>query len=250
MIPAWLSFFDGLLAIALALAGLVSAHWALTTPFMGFQMMLLAFLLSLLGLLVGIVGLLMTFLSPSRAAGRPRAVIGVILSLLIILPVARIVVSTRKYPLINDITTDTKSPPEFVGAVKIPQNRGRDMKYDPKFAEIQQAAPAYEGLAPLKLDGSPDDVYKKVEIIAGEFPGWQIKRNDASTRTLEGIATSTLFRFNDDFIIEVRPGDGGQGSLVEMRSKSRDGKGDLGANYNRIESFFKALQGPPRGAPS
>jgi len=45
----------------------------------------------------------------------------------------------------------------------------------------------------------------------------------------------------------VQPAADSSDSLVEMRSKSHDGKGDLGANYNRIESFFKALQGPPRG---
>jgi len=39
----------------------------------------------------------------------------------------------------------------------------------------------------------------------------------------------------------VRPRDGG--SIVEMRSKSRDGKGDIGANAKRIESFFARLKG-------
>ena len=61
------------------------------------------------------------------------------------------------------------------------------------------------------------------------------------------MATSTLFRFHDDFVIQVRPAAETDYSLVEMRSKSRDGKGDLGTNYNRIESFFRALEGPPRG---
>ena len=180
----------------------------------------------------------------------PRAIIGMIFALLVVLPILGVFVSHRQYPPINDITTDTKNPPEFVNALQIAQNHGRDMKYNPKFAEIQEGAAAYAGLAPLKLDGQPDDVYKKVEIIAGEFPGWKITRNDAQARAIEGVATSKLFQFQDDFIIEVRPGEGGSGSLVEMRSKSRDGKGDLGANYNRIMSFFKALQGPVRGAPS
>ena len=41
--------------------------------------------------------------------------------------------------------------------------------------------------------------------------------------------------------IQVRPGPNG-GSLVEMRSKSRDGVGDLGVNYNRIVMFLSKLQ--------
>jgi uncharacterized protein (DUF1499 family) len=37
----------------------------------------------------------------------------------------------------------------------------------------------------------------------------------------------------------VRPADGG--SVVDVRSKSRDGQGDLGANARRIRAFRTAL---------
>jgi len=50
------------------------------------------------------------------------------------------------------------------------------------------------------------------------------------------VATSDLCRFHDDFAVRVRPDDGG--AVVDMRSKSRDGKGDLGANAERIRSFL------------
>lgn len=247
MIPAWLSFFDGLLAIVLVLAGIVVARYGLEPPLFGFALFLAGLLFGLIGLITGLIGVFRTR-SPQRRHAMPRAVMGTIFSLVVVLPILGVFLSHRQYPPINDITTDTKNPPEFVNALQISENRARDMKYDPKFAEIQDATPAYRGLAPLKLEGSPDDVFKKVEIIAGEFPGWQITRNEANTKTIEGIATSKLFQFKDDFIIQVRSGEPGQGSLVEMRSKSRDGKGDLGVNYNRIEAFFAALQGPPRGA--
>jgi uncharacterized protein (DUF1499 family) len=250
MILAWLAFFDGLLAIALALAGIVAAHFGLTPPLMGFQLFLMAFLFSILGFLVGVIALIVTFLMPTRRAGRSRAVVGTIMSLMILAPIGNIFITHRGYPPINDITTDTKNPPEFVHAQDLPANHGRNMKYDAAtYAAKQEAAPAYKGLAPLKFDGKPDDVFEKAEIIAGEIPDWQITDNDPKTHTLEGIATSIVFRFKDDFVIQVRDADNG-GSLVEMRSKSRDGKGDLGTNYNRIESFFRLLQGTPRGVPT
>jgi uncharacterized protein (DUF1499 family) len=252
MIAAWVAFFDGLLAIVLALAGIICAHYELTRPFTGFELLLLGFFIAALGLVIAIVALLMTFLMPTRHAGRTRAVLGAILTLIVILPIVRIIAATRQYPPINDITTDTKEPPEFVHAQELPQNTSRNMKYDPAtYATAQQNAPAYKDLAPLKVHDRPDDVYKKAEIIAGEIPDWQITYRDAKTRSIEGVATSKLFRFQDDFVIQVRPAQG-HGSLVEMRSKSRDGKGDLGVNYNRIEMFFQALQGSPRGvvAPS
>ena len=48
-----------------------------------------------------------------------------------------------------------------------------------------------------------------------------------------------IFRFRDDFVVRVRPD--GEATRVDMRSKSRVGKGDLGANAKRIEQFFQGL---------
>jgi uncharacterized protein (DUF1499 family) len=255
MILAWWTLFDGILALILAIVGIIWAHFGVLPPFhlqlspalFGLYSVLLGFFIAILGFIIGVVALLVTFLMPSRRAGRARAVMGTILALIVAVPIVRITRSTRQYPPINDITTDTKNPPLFVYAQTLPANRSRDMSYKPEMASAQEAAPVYRNLAPLKLPGRPDDVYKRVEIIAGEFPGWQVTYRDPARRTIEGVATSTLFQFKDDFVIQVRPADDSNDSLVEMRSKSRDGKGDLGANYNRIESFFKALQGPPRG---
>ncbi|HLX36292.1 MAG TPA: DUF1499 domain-containing protein, partial [Candidatus Binataceae bacterium] len=79
-----------------------------------------------------------------------------------------------------------------------------------------------------------------------EMPDWTITDTDAANHTIEGYATSALFHFNDDFIIQVRPGPDG-GSLLEMRSKSRDGIGDFGVNHKRITDFFARVA---PGAPS
>jgi hypothetical protein len=51
-------------------------------------------------------------------------------------------------------------------------------------------------------------------------------------------------------VVEVRPRDDG-GSTVAMRSKSRLGKGDLGANARRIRAFLADLRArlEGRGAP-
>ena len=256
MILAWLTVFNGILALTLAIIGIFFAHFGLLPPFhlqistglFGLYLVILGFFIAVLGIIIGVIALFLTFLTASGRAGRARAVTGTVLALIVALPIFRIILSTRQYPPINDITTDTKSPPSFVNAEALPANRARDMAFKPEMASTQQKAPVYQNLAPLKLPGSPDDVYKHVEIIAGEFPGWQVTYRDPARRTVEGIATSTLFRFQDDFVIQVQPAADTSGSLVEMRSKSRDGQGDLGANYNRIQSFFKALQGPPRGA--
>jgi uncharacterized protein (DUF1499 family) len=248
MILAWLCFYDALFAIVVIAAGITSAHFGISTPFFGFQLMLIGFAVAVLGLICGLIAIPMTYFSARRRVALGRAVFGTLVTLIVVAPILSVVSQTRQYPLINDITTDTHSPLAFVKAAELPANRGRDMNYNPQFAAIQNAAEAYKELAPLSMDAHPDDVYKRVEILAGEVPNWQITRNDPQTRTLEGVATSRMFKFKDDFIIHVQPAPDG-GSVVQMRSKSRDGKGDLGTNYHRIVSFLAILKTGPRMLP-
>jgi uncharacterized protein (DUF1499 family) len=241
MVPAWLAFFDGLLALALVAAGIVAAHFRFAPPFVGFQIFVLGFLLSIVGAIVGAIGLLRTR-SPERAAARPRAIVGAVISLAIAIPIVAIIISGRKYPPINDITTDADNPPEFVAALKLPANAGRDMKYD-KAKYFARQKQGYGDVKPLQLEDDPEDAFPAVKQAAAAMPNWQITSADPNTMTIEGVCTSNLFHFQDDFVIQLRPGPDG-GTLVEMRSKSRDGVGDFGVNRRRIKRFFSRLSKP------
>jgi uncharacterized protein (DUF1499 family) len=247
MILSWLALFDGLIAVALALAGVVIAHYEFNTAFFGFTIFAAGLLFGLLGVFFGLIAVLMTSISERRREALPRALAGLVLAALVVVPVA-IVYATHPYPPINDITTDIKNPPQFSHAQELPENRGRDMNYNAKsFAPVQSSAAIYKDLVPEKLDEPPDEAFRKAQILAGEVQDWRITYTDPATRTIEGVATSMLFHFKDDFVIQIRPASG-SGSLVEMRSKSRVGQGDLGANYIRIESFLRLMRGAPRGA--
>lgn len=239
MIPAWLAFYDGMIAIALFLAGILGAYFHIVAPFVGFQTaMIWGTFIALIGTIVGIVAMVRTS-APERAGGRPRAKVGLIMSLIVFVPVAVLILSGMKYPGINDITTDFTNPPEFTHAQALPANRGRDLKYNQaRYMAAQQKG--YPPLAPLHLSDPPAAAFARVQQLAAAMPTWAISNADPATMTLEAVSTSRLFHFQDDIIIQVRPGDGG-GSLVEMRSKSRDGIGDFGVNYKRIVSFFKKL---------
>ena len=239
MIPAWLAFFDAILAVTLVAAGIIGAHLNLMPAFLGFQLFLFGFLLSLLGLVFGAVGLLMTR-SESKRAARPRALIGTLLCLVIAIPVIVMVVPRSKYPPINDITTDFENPPEYIHAVELVQNWGRDMKYNrDKYMAAQQHG--YPPLKPAMIVGDEGAVFQRVKSVAESIPDWRITYVDPKTFTLEGVCTTSLFRFQDDFIIQVRELPGST-SLVEMRSKSRNGIGDGGTNYNRIMMFMTKLK--------
>jgi len=239
MITAWLSILDAILAVLLLGIGVVGAHLGLVPPMTGFLAFLLSFAVGVLALLFGLIGLIRTS-APARRPGRPKAVAGFVLGLLVAVPVGLTMWRwmSMPYPEINDITTDYDNPPAFV---KPPDLAVDSMKYDrAKFQPVQSKE--YPKLDPLALDEKPDDAFAKVKAAANTYPGWLIVFVDPDTRTVEGVETSYLFRFRDDFVIQVRPGTDPNSSLVEMRSRSRDGTGDFGVNYNRIRGFFAMLK--------
>jgi uncharacterized protein (DUF1499 family) len=239
MITAWLSILDAILAVLLVGVGVVGAHLGLVPPMTGFLAFLLSFAVGVLALLFGLIGLARTA-APERRPGRSKAVAGLVLGLLIAVPVGLTMWRwmSMPYPDINDITTDYDNPPEFV---KPPDMAADSMKYDrAKFQPVQSKE--YPKLDPLRLDEKPEDAFAKVKAAANTYPGWIIVVVDPATHTVEGVETSYLFRFRDDFVIQVRPGSDPNSSMVEMRSRSRDGTGDFGVNYKRIRGFFAMLK--------
>jgi uncharacterized protein (DUF1499 family) len=232
---AWLAFFDAILAIAMIGAGMAGAHFSLVAPFMGFQLFALGFLLSILGLAVGLFAIFLTR-KPQQAAGRNRALMATVVCAVIALPLIVTVLRSSKYPPINDITTDFDNPPEFVNAQKLQHEPNRDMKYDKaKYADRQLKG--YGPIGPIKERLSPADAFARVTEVAKASPAWTITYSDPATSTIEVVATSKLWHFQDDVVIQVRPTPDGA-SLIEMRSKSRDGIGDFGVNARRIKRFF------------
>jgi uncharacterized protein (DUF1499 family) len=235
MTLAWLAFFDGMLAMAMIAAGIVGAHFYFLAPFMGFQLFAVGFLLSILGSFIGLLAVFLTR-KPERRAGRNRALVGTALCLLIAISLIVTVLRGSKYPPINDITTDFDNSPEFTYAQKLQHEPNRDMKYDKaKYADRQLAG--YGPIGPITERLDPTAAFARVTEVAQAIPNWKITYSDPSTRTLEVVASSGMFHFNDDVVIQIRPTPDGA-SLIEMRSKSRDGIGDFGVNARRIRRFY------------
>jgi uncharacterized protein (DUF1499 family) len=140
-------------------------------------------------------------------------------------------------PMINDITTTPDDPPSFRRAALLPENRGRDMAYS--INNIARQRKAYPDLKPVVRADPPEGAYEAVLAAARRMPRWNIIGIDAAARVIEAVATTGLMRYKDDVVIEVRPK--GTGSAVHMRSKSRVGAGDFGANAARIRAFTQEL---------
>jgi uncharacterized protein (DUF1499 family) len=144
----------------------------------------------------------------------------------------------RGAPRINDFTTDLADPPAFRHATTLGPNQGRDLGYPAEFRPIQEACCA--DLRPAHLAVPPAEAYARARAVAAGMPSWTITATDDPGTTLEAVATTQLFGFQDDITIRVSPD--GSGSRIDMRSKSRDGKGDLGANAARIRAYVSALE--------
>lgn len=232
-VAAWL----GGIALLLFVIGPPLAHFGVTGPAAGFYTFGVGVLLGILTLIVSIIALI-------RGPNRLRALLGLLPALAIIGVVFYVAQPSSNLPRINDITTDTENPPVFVHAKTLADNAARDMTYPGKeFARQQKQG--YPDLAPLHLSIPPEQAFSRVQLAARSMPGWTITDENPQSLRLEGTETSELFRFVDDFVIEVRPANGG--SEIQMRSKSRVGRGDVGANYKRIKAFLARL-GPPGGA--
>jgi Protein of unknown function (DUF1499) len=257
MITAWLSILSAIFGLALIAIGVAGAHMGAIPPMAGFLVFLVGCLDGILALSFGLASLARGS-APERQPGPRAAVAGIVLGLLIAIPVGFTMIRwwPMRYPNINDLTTDFDNPPQFVNS---PRLAGASMKYDRGRLEPIQTR-YYPKLGPLRLDQKPDDAFVRVKAAADaanlpgrqmaaqipSTPGWFIVYMNAATRTIEGVDTSYLFRFRDDFVIQVRPGPEPNSSLVEMRSRSRAGTGDFGVNYNRIREFFALVK--PGGA--
>jgi uncharacterized protein (DUF1499 family) len=149
------------------------------------------------------------------------------------------VVAGRGVPPINDITTDPANPPAFVTITAA--TRGADaapLSYDPGFA-AQQAA-AYPEVGPLIVELPPDEVFPKM-LAAARAMDWEIVSSDAASGRIEATATLPWWGFKDDIVVIMRPN--GNGTRVDMRSKSRVGKSDLGVNAERIQEYLGRSRG-------
>jgi uncharacterized protein (DUF1499 family) len=200
----------------------------------GFYTFGLGLLIGLIGLVLGILGLWFTR-PASGAGGRSQALTGAGLGIAMVVLVMLMNPAGRGAPPINDITTDTEDPPVFVAIATL--ERERDYAYPGShFTEAQVAA--YPDVTPIQLELPPSEAFAASQRAAGEL-GWEIVEEDADSGRLEATDTTLVFRFIDDMVVRVRPS--GTGSRIDVRSKSRDGRGDVGANAARIRAFRDAV---------
>lgn len=101
-------------------------------------------------------------------------------------------------------------------------------------AELQEEN--YNFLKPLIIQAPVDVVLEFAEGIA-EKQGWAIESVNAEAGIIHATSTSTWFGFTDDIFIRVGA-QGPTGARIDLRSVSRVGLSDMGANAARVKAYL------------
>lgn len=136
--------------------------------------------------------------------------------------------------LLNDVTTTPDAHPEF--------NRP-GMAFTEESKRLNKQF--YSDLYPLRFREPPEELYQRALRAAQEMPDWKIVKKGHGK--IEAVARTKLMGFEDDVLIEVRSEN--HYSTLNIRSKSRIGKGDLGTNYRRIKHYIEKLKYEPNRRP-
>ena len=95
-------------------------------------------------------------------------------------------------------------------------------------------------LRPRRYEGvSAEALFAVVERAVGKL-GWNVLQRDRSGRVLRAVVTTPLFKFQDDVEIAIADAGGGRAQL-RVRSVSRVGQGDLGANTAHILTLYRVM---------
>jgi uncharacterized protein (DUF1499 family) len=129
----------------------------------------------------------------------------------------------KTLPYINDIATDTETPPQF----------SQPKVYESHVAELQRLG--YPGLQPLHLAVPPAQAFARA-LAATQAMELEIVAADEKAGRIEAVATTRWFGFKDDMVVRIVGSDAG--SRIDVRSKSRVGRSDVGANARRIQEFL------------
>jgi len=145
-------------------------------------------------------------------------------------------------PKINDITTDSQLPPQFEHIASL---RGEDANQTAYAGDelAEQQAQAYPDIRPMVLERSAEETFDLAREAVIRLD-WKIvnERTPDGNKPgqIEAVAKTLLMGYADDIVIRVASGKGE--AKIDVRSASRYGEHDFGANARRIRRLFTEVK--------
>jgi uncharacterized protein (DUF1499 family) len=189
-------------------------------------------------LVFGVIAVLLSLVGCMRPGSRGIGLAGLVLGFIAAAMPAMNINIARHSP-IHDVTTDTANPPQFVAVLPVRANAKalNPTDYDAKTAQLQKET--YPDIGPLHLDLPPAQAFDRA-LAASRGMGWEIVSTDPAQGRIEATATTFWFGFKDDIVVRVT-GEG-TGSRVDVRSISRIGRSDVGANARRVRLYLSKVK--------
>ncbi|HZP71177.1 MAG TPA: DUF1499 domain-containing protein [Pseudolabrys sp.] len=173
-------------------------------------------------------------------AGLGRALLALLFGLALLAYPGYLGIRALKLPAISDISTDTANPPRYEALAR-QRPPGRVDYPGAAVAALQRTG--YPDIAPLELEVSARVAYDAALAVVTRRK-WTI--GDARPPTLarrDGVIEATvrtpIMGFRDDVVIRITPV--GQGVRIDVRSASRVGTHDFGANASRIRGLLEDI---------
>lgn len=230
-------------ALAVALVGVAITRFQVVDPPAGLAVLSSAIAIDCIVLLLAGAACVSMWRTGRR--GVIPTLSGVLLSLVLLALPAWLAVQALRLPVINDISTDTRDPPVFSQSRAALDARGGHVPpgASPANAGIQRAA--YPDVQPILVDLEADEAFA-LALKAAQMRGWVIVDRSAPGSGRSGIGhidavdRTMIMGFPDDITIRIKPLAGQ--TRIDVRSVSRYGRNDFGANAKRIGAFARELQ--------
>lgn len=187
-----------------------------------------------------VLALLLLIIPRTRAAAARNLLVALVIAAVAVAVPLSLLSQARSLPPIHDISTDTADPPVFVAILPLRAAASNPAEYGGAEIAAQQQQ-AYADIAPLVTAEPVARAFDRA-LAAAQGMGWEIVASVADQGRIEATATTRMFGFKDDVVIRVHAD--GAGSRIDVRSVSRVGRSDLGANAKRIRAYLARLSTP------
>lgn len=180
------------------------------------------------------LGMLMSFIKRADSDFAKSARTAAMIALLPLIGLGTQIFTAKTVPSIHNISTDVVNPPRFDKVVALRGENTNPLDYNiEETASVQTRA--YPKVKTLLTDLSVNEAHARAKAVV-ESMGLELVNSDVSNGIIEATQTTVLWGFKDDLVIRIAEQEGQ--TAVDLRSVSRIGISDLGANAKRIEKFL------------
>ena len=225
-------------AIVLLPSGALGSRTGLWGYEVGFLFLILAGVLAIIGLGGAIAGVLA---ARRRSLGGDlwASAAGLIGCFGVVVFLGMQLLKALSAPLLHQVSTDIDEPPDFVEIVALRGEHSNPLDFDAETIGPMQHE-YYPGVQPLILRATPEEAFARARAVLEEM-GMDIVREYPDRGLIEATDSTFWFGFKDD--VAVRVAHYPRGAVIDVRSISRVGLSDVGANAHRAEEILRRLSG-------